>query len=336
MGGSSLAPALLTHVFGAGGGRHSRPRSRLHRSGRGVGHAGRPGSGGDAVHRLHQVRHHGRVALVPGLPVGPYRGGPEGRRGRPADPAGRLHGRHHRPGQEPPLDPPPRPAARGLPQPARRRRPLLGPDLSSASFPARCWASTWTSCSSRRPGRWSSPAVSRDPARNPGLSLGLAMGAFAQAGPRQADLRHRPRAGRLRAVGRAADRREHRQARRRRRAGGRRAARRPGGIRQNDRVFVRIALPARPARTPPSAPASTPAWPSLPRPVTRSSASRSATRSRPRRRVRPLGGGHRARRRRAGIDPFDQPNVEEAKANTRAVIAAFEDGKGAAARARPS
>ena len=30
-----------------------------------------------------------------------------------------------------------------------------------------------------------------------------------------------------------------------------------------------------------------------------------------------------------GIDPFDQPNVEEAKTNTRAVIAAFEDGKGA-------
>ena len=29
------------------------------------------------------------------------------------------------------------------------------------------------------------------------------------------------------------------------------------------------------------------------------------------------------------IDPFDQPNVEEAKANTRAVIAAFEDGKAA-------
>jgi glucose-6-phosphate isomerase/transaldolase/glucose-6-phosphate isomerase len=29
------------------------------------------------------------------------------------------------------------------------------------------------------------------------------------------------------------------------------------------------------------------------------------------------------------IDPFDQPNVEEAKANTRAVIAAFEDGNGA-------
>jgi hypothetical protein len=30
-----------------------------------------------------------------------------------------------------------------------------------------------------------------------------------------------------------------------------------------------------------------------------------------------------------GIDPFDQPNVEEAKVNTRAVIAAFENGKGA-------
>ncbi len=29
-----------------------------------------------------------------------------------------------------------------------------------------------------------------------------------------------------------------------------------------------------------------------------------------------------------GIDPFDQPNVEEAKTNTRAVIAAFENGKG--------
>ncbi len=32
-----------------------------------------------------------------------------------------------------------------------------------------------------------------------------------------------------------------------------------------------------------------------------------------------------------GIDPFDQPNVEEAKTNTRAVIAAFADGKGAPA-----
>jgi glucose-6-phosphate isomerase len=29
-----------------------------------------------------------------------------------------------------------------------------------------------------------------------------------------------------------------------------------------------------------------------------------------------------------GIDPFDQPNVEEAKTNTRAVIASFEDGAG--------
>ena len=32
-----------------------------------------------------------------------------------------------------------------------------------------------------------------------------------------------------------------------------------------------------------------------------------------------------------GIDPFDQPNVEEAKVNTRAVIAAFESGKAAGA-----
>jgi transaldolase/glucose-6-phosphate isomerase len=31
-----------------------------------------------------------------------------------------------------------------------------------------------------------------------------------------------------------------------------------------------------------------------------------------------------------GIDPFDQPNVEEAKANTREVLAGFESGKGAA------
>jgi transaldolase/glucose-6-phosphate isomerase len=30
-----------------------------------------------------------------------------------------------------------------------------------------------------------------------------------------------------------------------------------------------------------------------------------------------------------GIDPFDQPNVEEAKVNTRAVLAGFEDGHGA-------
>jgi transaldolase/glucose-6-phosphate isomerase len=33
-----------------------------------------------------------------------------------------------------------------------------------------------------------------------------------------------------------------------------------------------------------------------------------------------------------GIDPFDQPNVEEAKANTRAVLAAFEDGQKTAQR----
>ena len=60
---------------------------------------------------------------------------------------------------------------------------------------------------------------------NPGLALGVAMGALARRRPRQADAR--PGAG-ARAFGAwagAAHRREHRQARHRHRAGGRRAAR---------------------------------------------------------------------------------------------------------------
>jgi len=74
--------------------------------------------------------------------------------------------------------------------------------------------------------------------------------------------------------------------------------------------------PDPPDRTHLSAHTSTPDWPSLPRPVTRSSASRSET-DRDRRGVRPLGGRTALAGAVLKIDPFDQPNVEEAKANTR-------------------
>ncbi len=64
-----------------------------------------------------------------------------------------------------------------------------------------------------------------DPADNPGVSLGLAIGTLARGRSRQADLPDRRRHRVVRSVGRAADRREHRQARRRDRAGRPRAAR---------------------------------------------------------------------------------------------------------------
>ena len=115
-------------------------------------------------------------------------------------------------------------------------------------------------------------------------------------------------------MGRAADRREHRQARHRHRA--RSTASRSGRSRRygDDRVFVRLALagaeqPDRRRAMP---------WPRQPRrPATRSSGSSSPTRSTsPREFVRwevatAIAGAV------LGIDPFDQPNVEEAKELTR-------------------
>ena len=75
-----------------------------------------------------------------------------------------------------------------------------------------------------------------DPAINPGVSLGIAMGTLAKAGPRQADLPPRRRDRLVRGVGRAADRGKHREARGRDRPGRPGAARGTGRLRPGSRV----------------------------------------------------------------------------------------------------
>ena len=86
-----------------------------------------------------------------------------------------------------------------------------------------------------------------DPAANPGVSLGLAIGTLAKAGRDKLTFLRRRRDRQLRRVGRAAHRREHRQARRRDRAGRPRAARRRRGLRRRPRLRPHRAR--RPART---------------------------------------------------------------------------------------
>ena len=242
MGGSSLAPALLTHVFGTGGGRHPRPRPGLHRSRRGrrprwtTWTRWRPCSSSPRSPARRRSRSRSRPTSGRGLEEALEAAGV----GRPTSPGDFMVAitdpdrslrsiPHHDQLREVFLNPPDvggRYSALtyvGLVPGA-----LLGIDLDLLLEKARAMV---IAC-----------GVS-DPSRNPGLALGLAMGAFAAARARQADLRHRPRAGRLRAVGRAADRREHGQARRRRRAGRRRAARRPGRLRRRPRL-----RPHRPGR----------------------------------------------------------------------------------------
>ena len=148
---------------------------------------------------------------------------------------------------------------------------------------------------------------------NSGLWLGLAWGELAAAGPRQADLRRRRAARELRPVGRAAHRRVDGQARQGHPARRRRAARRAGRLRRRPHV----PLPAprrRPARR-----ARRAAWRRSPR--------------RPPGRSRAIDGPEDLGRIFfvaefaiavagwvLGINPFDQPNVQEAKDATARVL----------------
>ncbi len=110
-----------------------------------------------------------------------------------------------------------------------------------------------------------------DPAANPGVSLGIAMGTLAAGRPGQADVPRRRRDRLVRGVGRAAHRREHRQARRRHRAGRPRAAGRAGRVRPGPRLRPAVRAPmARTAAATRSRRNSEP-------PATRSSASSSPT-----------------------------------------------------------
>ena len=150
-----------------------------------------------------------------------------------------------------------------------------------------------------------------DPGANSGLWLGMRHGRARPAGPRQAHLRRLGPDLELRPLGRAAGRRVHRQGGHGHPAGGRRAARRPRRLRRRPRVRV---------------------------PAQRGRAGRGAGRedrgARPGRATRPPPGGSSAAPRTSGrifffaefatavagwalgINPFDQPNVQEAKDNT--------------------
>ena len=131
---------------------------------------------------------------------------------------------HHRPGQERRADRPPRRLPRGLPQPARHRRPLLGADLCRARAGV-AHRDRPRRRSSRRRWRCSAPAAS--PTRQPtrALSLGLAIGTLAKAGRDKLTFLADDEIASFGAWAGAAHRREHRQARRRDRPGRPRAAR---------------------------------------------------------------------------------------------------------------
>ena len=135
----------------------------------------RPRPARDALHRRHASRAR-RPSRSPSRPtLGAHRAGARGAQRGTAQSARRLHGRDHRPGQEPRRDPPPRRPARGVPQPARHRRPLLRADLRRPRAGALIGHRP-------RPAPRVAPRAMlgrcRDPTRrdNPGLALGLALG----------------------------------------------------------------------------------------------------------------------------------------------------------------
>ena len=144
------------------------------------------------------------------------------RRDRPGQPAGGARARARVP-------------ARVRERPGHRR-PLLGALVLRPRAGGACGRERRGACSARR--RWRSRTASSStiPESNSGLWLGCVMGELANQGRDKltyvvsdADLELRP-------LGRAADRRVHRQARQGHPAGGGRAARRPGGLRQRPRV----------------------------------------------------------------------------------------------------
>ena len=179
MGGSSLAPEVLQKTFGDGG---DWLQLRILDS-------TDPAAVAATVDDLYPLETLFIVATKSGTTAEPLafladawepdRGGDPGATPPPAQ-AGRLHGPDHRPGPEPRGDPPPRRVPRDLPEPARRRRPLLGADLrrAPAGEPHRARPRP---VPRQRPGD-ARPVPREGPARQPGLALGLALGAGAVAG----------------------------------------------------------------------------------------------------------------------------------------------------------
>ena len=170
-----------------------------------------------------------------------------------------------------------------------------------------------------------------DPAANPGVSLGLAIGDAGEGRPRQADVPGRRRDRGVRGVGRAAHRREHRQARRRDRPGRPRAARAGRRLRHGPGRSSGSPLARRP--TDGGRDALADALEAAGHPVIRIDDRRP---DRPRRRVRPLGGGdgdRRDRPRHRPVRPAERRGGQGADARRSS-----SDGRaiGARRRTRPA
>ena len=312
MGGSSLAPDILRRTFGSTEGYlelrilDSTDPAYVARGPR------RPRSAADARHHRLEVGHDDRAATrsspTPGR--GPRRPSRRSRTIATSIP-GAYFAVDHGPRQER-RDQELQRLPRDLPQPARHRRPLFRADLRRAGPGV---------AHRRRPGPLAGGRrgdAGRLPRAGPGAQPGpVARARHRHAGqgrPRQADVPDRRRDRELRGVGGAAARREHGQARRRHRPGRPRAARRGRGVRRRPGV-----RPDRAGRGATRAGATRSRTPSR-RPATRSSGSSCRD---------PIDLGAEAIRWEVataiagivlGIDPFDQPNVEEAKQLTRDVL----------------
>ena len=132
MGGSSLAPEVLASDVRDTEDWLDAARPRLHRPGRRGGDMDDLDPARDPVHRGVQVRHDDGAPRVPRRRLGPGPRRAMGRSGIHAKtPATSWSPSRTRAGALE-AHPPPRRLARGLPQPARRRRALLRPDATWA------------------------------------------------------------------------------------------------------------------------------------------------------------------------------------------------------------
>ena len=217
--------------------------------------------------------------------------------------------------------------SRDVPQPARHRRALLGAVALRPRAGARSSARRCASCSSGGAddgGRLPAGEPRRIPASSSARSS-----AHAADGPRQADGRPAAVAAVARPVDRTARRREHRQARQGRAAGRRRAARARPTNTARDRAFVAISHGSRRTRRG-AAGRARGGRPSGAAPEHAASTALGAEFFRWEFATAVAGAA-------LGINPFDEPNVSEAKEKTKALLGEAATSRGGAAgRRRPA
>ena len=182
MGGSSLAPDVLASDVRQPRGLPRPAHPRLDRPGLRVGDARRPRSAPDARHHRLQVGHDDRAERVPRLRLGsaPRRRSTPSRTMR-YETAGAYFAAITDPGKSAEAIAHHDDFREVFTQPAGHRRPLLGADLRRPRARRRSSGSTSTpllASASAMLGACREP----DPAINPGVSLGLAIGTLAKAG----------------------------------------------------------------------------------------------------------------------------------------------------------